>query len=181
MALVLRPRKTVDDYLRLPDEVRAELFEGEIFLMPAPTFRHQRTSGRLHYRMHGHVHAQKLGEIIPAPFDVVLSDEDVVQPDLVFVATEHLDRVRERMYGAPDVVVEILSPSHAERDRIVKRDLYRKHGVREYWMVDTDAETIEVLVLREGAWHLHGIFARSDTVTSPLLPGLSFPVAEIFE
>ena len=86
----------------------------------------------------------------------------------------------ERLHGPPDLAVEILSASNAERDRIVKRDLYRQYGVPEYWIVDPDAQTIEVLSLESGEWRLHGIFGKSEELASPILPGLRLSLEQVF-
>lgn len=179
--LETKTRKTVADYMKLPDEVRVELFEGEFFMCPAPGLNHQRTVLNFASTLRARVRALGLGEVIVSPFDCILSDEVVVQPDVLFVAKEHLDRLQERLHGPPDLAIEVLSPTHAERDRIVKRDLYAKYGVREFWIADCETRTIEVYVLERGAYRLVGIFGVEDDLRSPILPDLRLAVREVFE
>lgn len=124
--MIARQRKTVADYMRLPDDVRVELFEGEFFMSPSPSLVHQKIVIRLANLLSAYVKPRTLGEVVCAPFDCIFTDSTVTQPDVVFVATAHLVRIRERLYGPPDLAVEVLSRTHEERDRIVKRDLYRK-------------------------------------------------------
>ncbi len=129
----------------------------------------------------GHVRAQGLGAVYDAPFDVILSEEDVVQPDIVFVAAEHRHRLRpEGLRGAPDLVVEILSPATAERDRGVKQHLYFKYGVREYWLVDPEGQTVEVLTRGEAGFVTVARLSPGRTLASPLLPGFTPDVAAFF-
>ena len=113
---------------------------------------------------------------------MVLSDTDVVQPDLLFVSTEraHLLLGGANVLGAPDLVVEILSPSTAGRDRTLKRALYAKHGVQEYWLVDPDARTVTVLRLGEDAFEVESIYGEGQTLTSPMLAGFTADLNEIF-
>ena len=122
-----------------------------------------------------------MGNVLLAPTDVVLSDTDVVQPDILFVsqARRHI-RTRENIQGAPDLVVEILSPTTAERDRTVKSDLYAQHGVQEYWIVDPDARTITVFLLNGGAFEEVDTYSERETLTSPILAGFSIALDEIF-
>ena len=179
--LKTRPRKTVADYMKLPDDVRVELFGGEFFMSPSPEYKHQKIVLNLGAHLRQHVKDHGLGEVLCAPFDCILSDQDVVQPDVLFLATETLGKIRKHLHGAPDLAVEVISPAHAERDRIVKRDLYLRHGVREYWIVDAEARTVEVLSLEKGAWRPCGVFSENDEVTSPLLPRLKLPARACFE
>ena len=113
--------------------------------------------------------------------DVVLSDYDVAQPDILFVSNERSGLITEaNIQGAPDLVVEILSPSTAQYDRGYKRTLYGRHGVREYWLVDPDAETVEVLTESAEGLVLGDTYRRGDTLTSPLLSGLAIELEQIF-
>ena len=129
---------TYEDYLNTPEDKRYELLDGELVMTPAPGELHQSISALLGWRLVQFASENSLGRVYQAPFDVVLSDTDVVQPDLLFVSNERGHIITPaNIQGAPDLVVEILSPSTAERDRTFKRTLYAKHGVNEYWMVDT--------------------------------------------
>ena len=123
-----------------------------------------------------------LGKVFPAPCDMVLSNTDVVQPDLLFVSRgrEHILVGGDNVQGAPDLVVEILSPSTAGRDRTLKRSLYAKHGVGEYWLVDPDDETVTVMALGEGGFETAAVYRKGQTLTSSTLPGFAVGLDEIF-
>lgn len=172
---------TIDDLMNLPPEVRAELIEGELFMSPAPGARHQEIVANLTSAMSPFVRTRKLGKIYPAPIDVVLSPKVVLQPDLVFVSSGQLDKVATRIECAPDLVVEILSPSTDVRDRVVKRDLYGRHGVREYWLVDPETRTVEVLKRQGDSLVLHAVFEEDDAVASTVLTDLNLRVQTVFE
>ena len=172
---------TYRDYVNAPEDKRYELLDGELILSEAPTRAHQRADIRLGSRMHLFVDGQGLGVVYTAPRDVVFSDTDVVQPDLMFISNERLHIDTERaVRGAPDLVVEILSPSTAERDRTFKRALYARHGVREYWLVDSAARTIAVLMLGEDGFETVATYGEGDTLTSSTLPGFRLNVDEVF-
>ena len=138
---------TYEDYRNTSDDERCELLDGEFIMAPAPSIGHQRIDTRLVSSLHTFVKERCLGEVLCPPCDVVLSNTNVVQPDLLFVSREreHILRGGDNVQGAPDLVVEILSPSTAARDKSLKRDLYAKHGVLEYWFVDPVAQTITVM------------------------------------
>ncbi len=172
---------TYADYLETSDDERYELLNGELILSPSPKEIHQYISGILHLMIGTFVRERSLGKVYCAPFDVVLSDTDVVQPDLLFVSNERADIITpDNVQGAPDLVVEILSSATAERDRTVKLDLYAQHGVKEYWIVDPDAKTITVLLRGEGGFEVAGIYGEGQTLRSPTLAGFSFALEEVF-
>lgn len=175
-----RPRKTVADLMALPAETRAELIGGEIYMAPAPSLLHQETAARILVAVLGHVRERRLGRVLPAPLDVELGTGDVVQPDLVYVRTgspiTHPDRVR----GAPDLVVEIVSPSNPERDRIIKRQLYERNGVQEYWVVEPELQAIEVLRLDGDAFAPAGFFTAGATLQTRMMPGLEIAIDDLF-
>ena len=172
---------TYEDYKHTPDDERYELLNGELIMAPAPRIAHQLAGGRLGSRLLIFVEANGLGWVLFAPTDVALSDTDVVQPDLMFVSNERAHIITEdNIRGAPDIVIEILSPSTAGRDRTVKRALYAKHGAKEYWQVDTDAKAIAVLLLGADGYELAGIYGEGQTLTSPTLPGFALDLVEVF-
>lgn len=174
---------TVEDYLNLPESEteRYELVEGELVMVPAPSWFHQIVSKRLFRILDSFVREHDLGEVQYAPLDVELSQHSLTQPDLIFLAKNRLDLVQEgRVRGAPDLVVEIFSPGTAKRDRTTKRTLYARYGVSEYWLVDPESETVEVLALGEEGFTRTRLFERDETLTSPRLPGLEVPLAEVF-
>ena len=141
----LRPKLTYEDFLGLPDDgKRHELIDGEHYMTPAPSVRHQSVVAALTHWLRAHVLAEDLGLVLPAPVDVVLSEHDIVEPDLIFLSNERRDRVTEaNIQGAPDLVVEVLSDSTRRRDEITKRHLYERRGVREYWLVDPELQTVK--------------------------------------
>ena len=173
---------TYEDYQHTPDDQRYELLDGELIMAPASNLGHQRIGTQLGWRLAQFVAERGRGEVFFAPCDVVLSNTDVVQPDLLFVSHEraHLLLGGANVLGAPDLVVEILSPSTAGRDRTLKRGLYAKHGVREYWLVDPDARTVTVLRLDGGAFEVVGLYGEGQTMTSPTLEGFTADLNEIF-
>ena len=173
---------TYEDYQHTPDDKRYELLDGELIMVPAPNLGHQRIGAKLGTRLYTFVEERSLGEVFFAPCDVVLSNTDVVQPDLLFVSNEraHLLLGGDNVRGAPDLVVEILSPSTAGQDRTLKRALYVKHGVKEYWLVDPDARTVTVLLLGEDAFEVEAIYGEGQAMSSPTLTGFSVGLNEIF-
>ena len=173
---------TYEDYRTAPPDRRCELLDGEFFMPPSPNLKHQRVQVRLGEHLARFVRERGLGELFFAPCDVVLSDTDVVQPDLLFVSSERAQLLSggENVRGAPDLVVEILSPATAERDRGYKRALYAKHGVAEYWLVDPAAETVWIHCPRGGALVVARTFGRGDVLRSPLLEGFALAVDDIF-
>ena len=174
-------KRTYADYLETSDDERYELLHGELVMAPAPLIDHQYALINLIIAIGAFVKKHKLGKVYSAPFDVVLSDTNVVQPDLLFVSTARQHSITpENIQGAPDLVVEILSPSTAERDRTVKSDLYAQHGVHEYWIVDPDARSITVFLLNGGAFEEVDTYSAGETLTSPMLAGFSIALDEIF-
>jgi Uma2 family endonuclease len=180
MATEPKARYTYEDLAGFPeDNLRREIIDGELIVTPAPGGRHQDAvreltiSLGLWSREHG-------GKVYPAPRDVFFTDSDVVEPDVVFVGPDHLERVEERFVrGAPDVAVEVSSPSTRRLELHRKRDLYEKGGVTEYWYVDLDSDRVEVYRLRGGAYGSPVLLRRGEIIESPLLPGLAIPVEEI--
>jgi Uma2 family endonuclease len=181
-----RVKLTYEDYRLFPDDGRRhELIGGEHYVAPAPRKQHQRAVSNLHIDLGGFVREHGLGSVYPAPFDVVLSDEDVVQPDLLFVSRERASIEEEAgIFGAPDLVVEVLSDSTRNMDEGVKLKLYELFGVRECWLVDTSLESVKVYRLSsEGSFRLAAeLYAEEgDSLETPLLPGLSIGLNQIFQ
>ncbi len=172
---------TYEDYCNTPDDERYELLDGDLVMTPAPREVHQRVLMNFSYLLFQAVTQAKSGRVYAAPFDVVLSETDVVQPDLLFISNERAHVITEdNVQGAPDLVVEILSPSTADRDLTVKREIYARHGVKEYWIVDTDARTVTVL-LRDAAGFIEiGVCAKGQTLDSPTLSEFTINPDEIF-
>lgn len=185
MSVPTRIRFTYRDYKSIPetDPRRFELLDGELVMVPAPSISHQRASGNLEFILREFVRRHQLGWVLDAPIDVVLGEGDeveVVQPDILFISRErrhmlHHDEIR----GAPDLVVEVLSPATEARDRGYKRTLYARHGVKEYWLVDPEKQTLEVYTLTPKGLERVASYQRGQTARSPLL-GLEFPVDQVF-
>lgn len=176
-----RIKFTYEDYRSTPEDKRYELLDGELVMTAASRRAHQRTDMKLGNQIYSFVEENDLGEVYSAPFDVVFSNTDVVQPDLLFVSKERLYIINDdNVRGAPDLVIEILSPSTASIDRNFKRALYARHGVKEFWLVDTDARNITVMLLSEQGYKIIGIYGEGQTLTSPTLEGFTLNLSEIF-
>ena len=174
-------KRTYEDYCATADDKRYELLNGDLMMVPAPNRKHQSILIRLGRELSRFTEEHGLGELYVAPFDVVLSETDVVQPDLLFICRAREHRITdENVRGAPDLVIEILSPSTADRDVGYKHELYSRHGVREYWIVDPLAETVAVHRQRNGRLELAGTFGRRDSLGTALLEGLQLDLDDIF-
>ena len=172
---------TYEDYRKTPDDERWELLDGELVMAPSPTTAHQKVSRTLVRIVEDFVTQMQLGEVLNAPLDVVLSNTTVVQPDLLFVSTERQHIVTDtNIQGAPDLVVEILSPSTTSRDWRIKMDLYAQHGVHEYWIVDPEGQRVWVMAGGDRALDEVATTPRGDTLTSPTLTGFSAPLDQVF-
>jgi Uma2 family endonuclease len=173
-------RWTYEQYLELDDDRRYEILDGELLMTPAPATRHQIILSELGFRINQFVRDRDLGQVLFAPTDVVLTETQVVQPDILFVSGERSAIIGERaIHGAPDLVVEILSPSSIHRDRHRKHALYERSGVREYWLVDPANRAIEVFFPGEAGYELVSFAAEKGEVASRVLDGFAVEVAEI--
>jgi Uma2 family endonuclease len=174
-------RFTYEDYARLPDDRRYEVIDGGLFVTPAPTPFHQIVGRRIQRLIEDYVEKGRLGIVINAPCDVVLSQFDVLQPDVFFISSGRLQMVGEKYISdAPDLVVEVLSPGTRRRDRTLKAKRYARFGVREMWIADPDRKTIEVHVNAAETFRRHAVYAGKDKLMSPLLPGLEIPLEQVF-
>lgn len=184
MALLERLKLNYDDYLAMPaDGRRHEILDGEHFVTPAPATRHQLAVIRLAHALMAWQEGSGEGQALVAPCDVVLSEHDVVQPDLLWISSERLSILTpDNIQGAPDLVIEVLSPTSRRTDEHLKLALYERFGVREYWLVDPDAEQVKVRRRVGTTFAPSEILAaeHAATLTSALLPGFSLPVARLF-
>ena len=172
---------TYDDYANLPGDERYELIDGELILVGAPYIVHQWVSKNLYALMLA-VEEMGLGWVFYAPVDVVLTEHDVVQPDLLFISKERADIITAaNVQGTPDLVVEILSPSTARRDWTQKRELYARHGVKEMWLVDPEERKLWALVLRDGNLEVAGEYGEGQSFTSATLGGLVIDLEGVFQ
>ena len=180
-----RIKLTYEDYRNAPESEREryELYEGELIMVPSPNEYHQRILGNLGFLLREFGKEHGLGSVYFAPLDVVLSDDTVLQPDILFIGKERADIIAEEgIRGAPDLVVEIISEATAKRDRTYKKSLYARYGVKEYWLVDPATKTIDVLVLRETGYEVAGKYARGGKApfTSLLLEELAIDLDDVF-
>lgn len=178
-------RLTYDDFVLFPDDgQRHELIDGEHYVTPSPNRKHQKVSGSLYLLIAGWLERHPIGQIYYAPFDVVLSRFDVVEPDLLYVSNERADEVltAANVQGAPDLVIEIGSPGTRTRDETIKRRLYERAGVAEYWVVDPELDAVRVYRREADRFGraLELSAEAGDVLTTPLLPGLELPLARVF-
>ena len=177
---------TYDDFVLFPDDgKRHELIDGEHYVTASPNTRHQQILARLHLMIGGWLESHRIGQAFFAPYDIVLTNIDIVEPDLMYFSNARAAEVLTDLHarGAPELVVEVGSPGTRKRDETIKRRLYQRQGVSEYWIVDPKLEVVRVF-RREGL-----SFGRvveltresGDTLTTPLLPGLQMPLSKIFE
>ena len=172
---------TYEDYLHFPEDKRYEIIDGEVHMVPSPGEAHQDVCANLAFVLRVFVKENALGKVYFAPLDVVFSEIDVVQPDIMFISKERLNIITERnIQGAPDLIVEIISPSSEYRDRVIKRKLYSKYGVKEYWLVDLEKKEIEVMGLKESGLETVKIYKRTDILESLVLKGIKIKLDEIF-
>lgn len=180
-----KPKFTYEDYLLfLDDGRRHELIGGEHYVSPSPRKKHQDASMNLVRILSGFIYEQKLGRLYHAPFDVIFSDEDVVQPDISFISNGRSSILKdEGAVGAPDLAIEILSESSRKTDETVKRKLYEWAGVEEYWIVDPELQTVKVYRLKDSSYERTAELSAEagDRLETPLLPGLTIELARIFE
>lgn len=172
---------TYEDYLKLNDDKQYELIGGELVLVPAPKTNHQLVKANLVWYITTYVRNNNLGIVMDAPTDVVLSETDKPQPDILFIAANRLEIITENnVKGAPNLVIEILSPSTGNYDRVKKSKMYYTHGVKEYWIVDPEIKVIEVFTSGEKNWNLVEAYDKDGVLLSPLLPGLQIDLKDIF-
>ena len=176
---------TVRQYLRIPETIRPmELVYGVVREPPAPRYDHQSIVTHLAGLLDRHVRKHRLGRVCASPVDVVLDREQalVLQPDIIFVATERLRIIRDRVWGSPDLVVEVLSPGTARRDRTLKLPLYRQYGVQECWLVDPLARRVEIVDLADPSRRRpRRVHPRYASIRSRVLPSFRVPPARFFE
>lgn len=173
---------TYADYVALPnDGKRYEIHDGELSVTPAPGRTHQRLVLELGSLLNAHVKARGLGEIDIAPFDVILDGTSIVQPDVVYISRDRSGVVSERgVDGAPTLAIEIMSPSTVQIDRGTKLQLYARHRVPHYWIVDPVARTVEAYTLRSGAYELSVRVAGDEALRAEPFPDLEILLASLW-
>ncbi len=172
---------TYADYLKIEDGNRYEVFNGDLIMVPAPTLDHQFISKKLVLLLDPFVTSKMLGNVAYAPVDVVFDDETVLQPDILFVKSDNTNILRkESVQGAPDLIVEIISPSSTFYDTVEEKEVYRKHGVSEYWIVFPEEKVIEVLTLENGEYVEFSNSRKDGFVESNIISGLKIDSNEVF-
>jgi Uma2 family endonuclease len=179
---------TYQDLLGLPEDLlRHELIDGEHYVTPSPNTKHQRVVMNLGWLVRGYLEEHPIGEVFASPLDIVLSKFDVVEPDLLYISRERLERhLNDRnLAAAPELVIEVLSPSTRRRDEGVKHRLYERYGVLEYWRIDPVSDAVKVFHLVEGRFVLQAELSLqagspAPVLTTPLLPGIHLPLDKIF-
>jgi Uma2 family endonuclease len=173
---------TFGDLALFKETERYEIFDGRLIPAgrPTPDLNHQRISGRLLCLLYRFVELHQLGEVVPGPVDVVLAEDNSAEPDLLFISKENLKIAQKWVCGAPDLVVEIISPSTIVRDRYEKREQYARFGVKEYWLLDPANRSVEILTLETGRLALHSIATEKGCVESKLLAGFTVDLADVY-
>ncbi len=176
---------TYDDFLLFPDDgKRHELIDGEHYVTPSPKIRHQQIAGNLHWLIRSYLERHPVGRVFFAPCDIVFSEFDVVVPDLLYISNQRIPHVMTpmNMRGAPELLVEIASHSTRKRDETIKRRLYERSGVSEYWVVDPEIDAIRIYRAGSNGYERAAELSREagDVLTTSLLPGLVLALADIF-
>ena len=180
--MIISTKYTHADLLSFPEDgKRREIIDGEMFVTPAPKSPHQFILWNLTGAFWDYLKERPIGRVMISPMDVIFGEFDVLEPDLCLVLNERRDIITDWVRGAPDLVIEILSPTTAARDRGVKLRTYARFGVKEYWIVDPEARAVEVYLLAQEGYELVRTFQQTDTLTSVLLPEFALPVSAVFK
>ncbi len=174
---------TYEQYRALPEDGnRYQVIEGELHMTAAPLVSHQQISGNLQFILESYVREHDWGKVFAAPIEIYLGEKDFVQPDLVCVAKSRLEIVKEKnIVGAPDLVIEILSPSTVKVDRVLKMNTYARHRVPHYWIVDPAAQTLEAFEWENGSYRLSAAHAEEEEFQPALFPGMTIHLAELWK
>ncbi len=174
---------TYQDYLDLPEDgKRYEVINGELIMVAAPNTGHQIISAYIEVELYNFVQKKQLGQVLDAPVDVVLSESNVVQPDILFISKENLDIIAEKnIAGAPDLIIEIISPSSAYYDLLEKKELYATYNVKEYWIVEPKKKWIEVYLNKNGKFELDQRVEQTGVIKSCVVNGWSLELVNVFQ
>jgi Uma2 family endonuclease len=177
-----KKKYTYEDYLKTPEDKRYELIEGELIMTPSPVPYHQRIVMNIGFKLDEFIKKHGLGKLFLAPCDVYLDDENVLQPDILFVSKDREGIIGEKnIQGAPDLVIEILSENTAYNDMVKKKKLYARFGVKEYWIVDPSEKTVEVFGNKDNVFILEKTYTQNDTLESTFIEGLKIKLSDAFE
>lgn len=172
------------DYLRLPDDSkRYEIIEGVLYVANAPSIEHQFTVSEIHFQLKLFIRDKELGQVYTSPLEVHLSETTrPVQPDVLFIRAQHQPPPSTQFFeGAPDLIVEVISPSSIRLDRHIKFDAYEKSSVAEYWLADPKARLVEVYTLSNGEYALLGQYTNDELIESQVLAGLQIKTSTLFQ
>jgi len=174
---------TYEDYCALPDDgKRYEILDGELFVSPSPIPLHQLITGNLYAELRAHIRPRRLGRLFVAPLDILLSKHNIVEPDIVYVSNAKSGVMTDKnVQGAPDLLVEVLSPSTRKRDLQDKRRIYAEWGVDWYWIVDPQGETLDELQRIGKEFAEVARFTRSTTFSPRLFPGFAIDMNDLWE
>lgn len=180
-----RMKLTYEDFLLFPDDgKRHELIDGEHYVTPSPNTKHQTVCGNLHFLIRAWLEAHSVGRVFFAPFDIVFTQYDVVEPDLLYMSHGRAAEIltSQHVTGAPEIVVEIASKGTRKRDETIKRRLYERCGVSEYWVVDPALDVVRVYRRHDGQFDrpIELSAEAGDVLTTPHLEGLTLELRQIF-
>jgi len=173
---------TIDDYLLLEEGAPFQLINNDLIMSPSPLLAHQLILGEFYDILKDYVRENNnKGLIVLSPIDVHFDEGNVYQPDLIYISNDRITEIaKERIEGAPDLIIEILSPSNAYYDLRLKKDIYEKYGVKEYIIIDPIAQNADLYVLKEGLYYLHQKAVKTETLNSVLLPGFNIELSTLF-
>ena len=174
---------TFDDYSRIttPDSGNYELHNGKLIFMPSPLFLHQDVSAALFAALYFFINKHKLGKVVSAPMDVILTQHDTVQPDILFISKDRLNIIDGQIKGAPDLIVEILSDGNSAKEMSYKKHIYESTGVQEYWLINTSKKTVTQYKNEDGEFfHIH-VLDTEGVLQSIVVEGFSFKIGDIFQ
>lgn len=171
---------TAKDYMELPEGAPFQLIQSKLIFMPSPTYLHQKISMLLGNQLFNHVDSKSLGEVCAAPMDVHFDENNIYQPDLLFIRKERLHIIDKFVYGAPDLVVEILSKATEAKDKNDKKEIYAQYGVQEYWVINPENETLEVFSLENQELQSQGVLTKKDTLKVMTMKGFELDLRLIF-
>ncbi|GIX42103.1 MAG: hypothetical protein KatS3mg129_1836 [Leptospiraceae bacterium] len=181
----LKERWRYEDYVKLEDDKRYELIEGELLMSPAPNTKHQRVVAKLWKKIDNYLEKKKKKDaVFLSPIDVVFREDIVLQPDIVYITEERKDIIKERgIFGIPDLIIEVISPGSEKRDIVDKKRIYEENKVKEYWIVFPNEEFIEVLEYDEkgNRYKEIGVYNKEKELESKVIKGLKIKVKEVFD
>ncbi|HYV93886.1 MAG TPA: Uma2 family endonuclease [Chitinophagales bacterium] len=182
METLVEPKEkvwTADEYLKTPEGVIFTIIDGKQYIMPSPFALHQDTLLELVLLISNHIKKHKSGHVYIAPFDVILASKNVVQPDLIFISNENKGILqRGRIFGSPDVLIEIISPTSVNMDRVIKMKKYLQFKVPEYWIIDPVKRTVEIFCLENNGYNLHSIAVHKGKVESKRIKGFKVKIED---